>query len=147
MLLGLLVDDMITAEDLLESLPELANAAVHLLWLVLGELPAEIEAIETVGLHQRVSTVDERNPGIAALQQGQILVVLWIHGVLVATHAKQDLEGWVLALQSGHLAEQAAAQIQVQFLIVADQLVARGINAGISVDQMGAVLQGGLQIG
>jgi len=146
-LLGLLVHHVVAAEDLLESLPELADAAVHLLRLVLGELPAEVEAVEAVGLHQRVGTVDERDAGVAALQKGQVLVVLGVHGVLVAAHAEQDLQGRVLALQTSRLAEQAAAQIQVQLLIVADQLVARGIDAGISVDQVGAVLQGGLQVG
>lgn len=146
MLFCLLVDNEVTGEDLLEALPERANAAVNLLRLVLGELPGEIETIEPVGLDQRVGAIDEWNAGVAALQQSQIFGVLLLGNILIAADAQQNLKCRVLLLQAGHGAVQAAAQIQIKLLVGADQLVAAGIYACIAVDQMGAELHGRLQV-
>lgn len=150
MLLGLLIDDRVAGEDLLEALPQAANSTVHLLRLVLGELPGDIQAIESVGLYQRVDGVHETSATCGALEQleilvGQLLGILVQFNVLVTTHTQQDLDIGILALQAGHRAVKSLAQIQIQLLVQTHRLVRIALDSGIAVDQIVAELQSRFQ--
>lgn len=150
MLLGTFINNGVTAEHLLEALPQTTQTAVHLLWLVFGELPSNVETIKAVGLHQRVDGVHKASASRGVLQQFQILVgqllgILAGLNVLIAAYTEQYAQVGVLALQARHCAVQSLAQIQVQLLIETDGLVGATLDARIAVDQIVTELQSRFQ--